>query len=42
MAKKNIDWIDTDNRWTLKNIDYIDGHQKKKHLKTMIGTNDQK
>ncbi len=29
-GKKNIDWIDTDNRLTAKNIVQIDGHHKKK------------
>jgi hypothetical protein len=32
MLKKNIDWIDTDNRLTAKNIDKIDGRHKKKIL----------
>jgi hypothetical protein len=42
MAKKNIDWIDTDNQRTLQNIKYIDGHQKKNNLKPMTDTIDQK
>jgi hypothetical protein len=32
---KNIDWIDIDNRLTAKNINQIDGRQKKKKLKPM-------
>ncbi len=35
---KNINWIDTDNRWTLKNIDVL---QKEKNLKPMSNTIDQ-
>jgi hypothetical protein len=31
---KNIDWIDTDNRWTVKNIAEIDGHWKEKEIFT--------
>jgi hypothetical protein len=34
-GKKNIDWIDTDNRLTAENIDQIDGRHKKKNLKPM-------
>jgi hypothetical protein len=30
MVKKNISWIDTNNRLTAKNIDHIGGRQKKK------------
>jgi hypothetical protein len=29
-GQKDIDWIDTDNRLTAKNINLIDGHQRKK------------
>jgi hypothetical protein len=31
-GKKNIDWIDTDNQLTVKNINKIDGLTKKKIL----------
>ncbi len=34
-GEKNIDWIDTDNRLTKKNIDQVDGLQKKQNLKPM-------
>jgi hypothetical protein len=39
---KNIDWFDTDNRWTLKNIDYIKWPLVEKNLKPMIDTIGQK
>jgi hypothetical protein len=32
MAKKNIGWIDTSNRCTLKNINQVIGQQKEKNL----------
>ncbi len=39
---KKFNWIDTDNLWSQKNIDKIDGPLKKKDFKPMIESIGQK